>query len=334
MRNKPKAVKLSLFIGLNALTLFAVAALAFAQDKAERARTVNTANVPAPAASPSTSNGNANRANYRIGPADVLLIEVAGEPDLKRKVKVTEQGTIRLPYIERDLRLGGLTETQAAALLNQEFLTILKAPQVTVFIEEYNALAAAIAGAVREPKRIPLTRELRLYDLIALAGGLNEKASDVVFLIHTRNGEKDDEAIETIDLKALMRHPELNRVIRDGDLVSVPENGLVYVTGNVSKPGSFPLKERVTLTQALALAGGLLPDSKRREIKLVRGHDGQTTEQIVNLDAIEKSMGKDILLQPFDVVLVPEATGKKQVKSLLQAFTGGLANAAGWGILR
>ena len=297
---------------------------------AERARTVS--------ASDSASRPD-SRNDYRIGPADVLLIEVAGEPDLKRKVKVTEQGTIRLPYIEHDLRLGGLTETQAIALLNQEFLAILKAPQVTVFIEEYNALSAAIAGAVREPKRIALTRELRLYDLIAMAGGLNDKASEVVFLVHTRSvkqdaGKQDDSAIETIDLKALMRQPELNRVIRDGDIVNVPEAGLIYVTGNVSKPGSFAMKERLTLTQALAQAGGLLPDSKRRELKLVRGEAGRTTEQIVNLDAIEKDTRKDVVLQPFDVVLVPEATGTKQVKSLIQAFTGGISSALGWGILR
>ena len=296
------------------------------QDKtAERARTVAASN------------------DYRIGPADVLLIEVAGEPDLKRKVKVTEQGTIRLPYIERDLHLGGLTETQAIALLNQEFLAILKAPQVTVFIEEYNALSAAIAGAVREPKRIALTREVRLYDLIAMAGGLNDKASEVVFLVHTRSGKPDaskpggsaiETPIETIDLKVLMRQPELNRVIRDGDIVNVPEAGLIYVTGNVSKPGSFAMKERLTLTQALAQAGGLLPDSKRRELKLVRGEAGRTTEQIINLEAIEKDTRKDVVLQPFDVVLVLEATGTKQVKSLIQAFTGGISSALGWGILR
>ncbi len=291
------------------------------QDKpSDRARTVASGN------------------DYRIGPADVLLIEVAGEPDLKRKVKVTEQGTIRLPYIERDLHLGGLTETQAIALLNQEFLAILKAPQATVFIEEYNAQSAAIAGAVREPKRIALTREVRLYDLIAMAGGLNDKASEVVFLVHTRSGKQDASAIETpietIDLKALMRQPELNRVIRDGDIINVPEAGLIYVTGNVSKPGSFSMKERLTLTQALALAGGLMPDSKRRELKLVRGQEGRTTEQVINLEAIEKDTRKDVVLQPFDVVLVLEATGTKQVKSLIQAFTGGISSALGWGILR
>ena len=255
--------------------LYAALALnAYAQDSTARTRTVTTAQAAA-------------AANYLIGPADVLLIEVAGEPDLKRKVKVTEQGTILLPYINHELKLAGLTEPQAVELLKKEFLAILKDPQVTVFIEEYNALTAAIAGAVKEPKRVPLTRELRLYDLIGLAGGLTDKAGELVELVHTKGGE----SIETIDLKELFRKPELNRVIRDGDLVHVPEAGVIYVTGNVKNAGPYPVKENVTLTEALAMAGGVQQDTKRKEIRLWRtngANKNARSEQIVNLDEIEK----------------------------------------------
>jgi polysaccharide biosynthesis/export protein len=268
--------------------------------------------------------------NYRIGPGDVLLIEVAGEPDLKRKAKVTEQGAIRLPYINQDLKLAGLSELQAAQLLNKEFLAILKDPQVTVFIEEYNAQFVGIAGAVKNPKRFPLTRELRVYDLITEGGGLTDKAGDIVLLVHTRGSE----SIETIDLKELFRNPELNRVIRDGDLLNVPEAGVIYVEGTVNKAGVFPLKENVTLTQAIAMAGGLAQDAKRKEIRLWRAKGSERTEQIANLDEIEKDPRKDILLRPYDIVLVPEATGRKQARSLVQAFAGGLSSALGWGILR
>lgn len=295
-----------------------------AQDTPARSRTVNTAPID-----PATNSS----ANYRIGPGDVLLIEVAGEPDLKRKVKVTELGTIQLPYINHELKLGGLSEHQAAELLKKEFLTILKEPQVTVFIEEYNALAAGIAGAVKEPKRIALTRELRLYDLIGLAGGLTDKAGEIVELVHT----KGVEGIETIDLKELFRKPELNRIIRDGDLVNVPEAGVIYVSGNVKNSGPYPVKENVTLTEAIAMAGGLLQDTKRKEIRLWRmnGSNGNArTEQIVNLDEIEKDPKKDIPLRAYDIVLVPESSGKKQARSIVQALASGVASSLGWGILR
>ncbi len=274
-----------------------------------------------------------DNADYRIGPGDVLVIEVAGEPDLKRKVKVLEQGTIQLPYIDRELKVAGLTEHQANEMLRREFTSILKEPQVTVFIEEYRSRMASIAGAVNRPKQVALTREIRLYDLISQAGGLTEKAGNIVQLIHTKPGDE----IEVINLNDIFRKPELNRVLRDGDFVNVPEAGVFYVSGNVNKPGAFPMKETTRISQAIAIAGGVMQDSKKKEVLLVRseGPDRiETTKQIVNLLEIEKDPGKDIVLKPYDVILVPEATRSKQTRTLVQAFAGGLASALGWGIFR
>lgn len=270
---------------------------------------------------------------YRIGPGDVLVIEVAGEPDLKRRVKVLEQGTIQLPYIDHDLKVSGLTEHQVNELLRREFTTILKEPQVTVFIEEYRSRMVSIAGAVNQPKQVPLTREMRLYDLISLAGGLTDKAGNVAQLIHT----KPTDSIEVINLNDIFRKPELNRILQDGDFINVPEAGVFYVSGNVSRPGAFPLKETTRISQAIAIAGGVLQDSKKKEVLLVRSEGPDrtnTTKQIINLYEIEKDPSKDIILKPYDVVLVPEATRAKQTRTLIQTFAGGLASALGWGILR
>jgi polysaccharide export outer membrane protein len=263
----------------------------------------------------------------------VLVIEVAGEPDLKRKVKVMEQGTIRLPYIDHDLRVAGLSEPQVTDLLRREFISILKEPQVTIFIEEYHARMASIAGAVNKPMQVALTRELRLYDLVSQAGGLTDKAGNVLQLIHTQT----ENSYETIDLRDLVRRPELNRVLKDGDFVNVPEAGVIYVSGNVNKPGAYPLKEEIRLSQAIAIAGGVAQDSKKRQIHLVRAaENGQpgAVEQVVDLVEIEKNPAKDIVLRPYDVVMVPEATRAKQTRSVIQAFAGGLASALGWGVLR
>ncbi len=307
--------------------VFGLALLLAALGAAARAQSPNSAGNVQATVAPKAAN------NYRIGPGDVLLIEVAGESDLKRKAKVSEQGTIRLPYINHDLKLGGLSELQAAELLNKEFLAILKDPQVTVFIEEYNAQFVGVAGAVKNPKRFPLTSELRVYDLLSEGGGLTDKAGDIVQLIHTKGSEE----IETIVLKELFSKPELNRVIRDGDLLNVPEAGVIYVEGTVNKAGVFPLKENVTLMQALTMAGGLAQDAKRKEIRLWRAkgaNQTERTEQIFNYDELKKDPKKDPLLRPYDIVLVPEATGSKQARSLIQAFAGGLSSALGWGILR
>jgi polysaccharide export outer membrane protein len=271
--------------------------------------------------------------DYRIGAGDVLLIQIAGEPDLRRKVKVMEQGTIRLPYIERDLMVAGLTEPEATEILTREFTSILKEPQVSLFIEEYHARMASIAGAVRLPKQVPLVREVRLFDMISLAGGLVEKAGNIVQLIHSGA----DASYETIDLREMVRNPELNRVIRDGDFINIPEAGVFFVSGNVLKPGSYPIKESVRLSQAIAIAGGVAQDSKKREVHLVRSTNGDNTkieDRIVDLIELEKDPTKDIVLQPYDVVFVPESTRAKQARTLMQTFAGGIASTLGWGMIR
>lgn len=300
---------------------------------------------------PASRARSASLRDYRVGAGDVLLIEVAGEPDLKRKVKISEQGTIRLPYIENDLKVDGLSEAEISRLLRREFLSILKQPEVTVYIEEYAARLASIVGAVNKPRRVPLTREMRVFDLISEGGGLAEKAGNIIQLIHTRTAEDKSvsplnenaasamiaENVEFIDLRDLVRRPELNRVIRDGDVLNIPEAGVIYVTGSVNKPGMFALKEQIRLTQAIAMAGGLAPDSRKKEVQLIRTTDPATqvkVAKVINLLEVEKNPDKDILLQPYDVVLVPEATQLKTTRTLIQAFVGGLANAAGWGILR
>lgn len=312
------------------LLLMTNISIAFAQQSSSPSSTAEVVSATRAGGAGAAGEG---KNDYRIGPGDVLVIEVAGEPDLKRKVKVMEQGTIRLPYIEHDLKVGGLTEPQIADLLRKEFTVILKEPQVTLYIEEYHARMAAIAGAVNQPKQIPLMREIRVYDLISLAGGLTDKAGNVVQLIHTR----PEDSLEVIDIRDLVRRPDLNRVVRDGDFINVPEASVVYVTGNVLKPGSFPIKEPVKLTQAIAMAGGLAPDSKKKEIHLVRATDENqtaTSEQIISLIEIEKDPAKDVWLKPYDVIMVPEATRAKQTRTLIQAFAGGLASAVGWGVLR
>lgn len=278
---------------------------------------------------------NSGNRDYRIGPGDVLSITVAGEPDLKgTKVKVSQEGTIELLYIEKSIKVAGLTEQQITELLRKEFTVILKEPQVTIFIEEYHAQVVSIAGAVNKPKQVSLNREMRIYDLISDAGGLTDKAGNVIQLVRFR----PTESMEIINLNDLIRKPDLNRLLRDGDLINVPEAGIIYVTGNgVNKPGAFPLKEPIKLTAAIALAGGFAQDAKKKEVHLVRSNgpdQSAATETIINYAEIEKDAGKDIVLKPYDVVMIPESNRGKQTRSLIQAFAGGLSSALGWGIFR
>jgi polysaccharide biosynthesis/export protein len=319
-------LKLFFILSLVLLCLLCVMSVFAQQDQ-----TASNSSSPIPSNSDNKSTSNRD---YRIGPGDVLSVVVADVPELKsNRVKVSQQGTIDLLYIDHSVKIVGLTEQQVTELLRKEYTAILKEPQVTIFIEEYHARMVSIAGAVNQPKQIALTRELRVYDLISLAGGLNDKAGNVIQLVHFQ----PTESIENINLNDLVRKPQLNRVLQDGDFINVPESGVIYVTGNVNKPGAFPMKETIKLSQAIAMAGGVAQDSKKKEIHLVRSNgpdQTETSEVIVNLFDIEKDATKDIILKPYDVVMVPESTRAKQTRTLIQTFAGGVASALGWGILR
>ncbi|MFN2514308.1 MAG: SLBB domain-containing protein, partial [Pyrinomonadaceae bacterium] len=91
-----------------------------------------------------------------------------------------------------------------------------------------------------------------------------------------------------------------------GDIVTLPEADQAYVVGNVFTPLTIPLKEPITLSRAIAMAGGVRQDTKKDKIRLLRQGPGSSTKQeiIVDLSAIEKRQAEDIALIPNDIVEV------------------------------
>jgi polysaccharide export outer membrane protein len=113
--------------------------------------------------------------------------------------------------------------------------------------------------------------------------------------------------------------PKANPYLEAGDVVTLPEADQVYVVGNVFAPLTIPLKEPITLSRAIAMAGGVKQDSRKDKVRVVRQEPGslQKKEIIVDLGAIEKKNADDIALLPNDIVDVPTSTGKSLLRSLL-----------------
>jgi polysaccharide export outer membrane protein len=111
-----------------------------------------------------------------------------------------------------------------------------------------------------------------------------------------------------------------NPYMQPGDIVTLPEADQIYVIGNVYGPRSFPLKDPITVSRAIAMAGGPLRDSKTDRIQIVRQKPGAgESELYVNLKAINKKQAEDIQLQPNDIVVVSESASKSLIRSLLGA---------------
>lgn len=306
--------------------------------------------LPQPTANPIVAAAkSADDERYRIGPGDVLDIRVLKAPELSREsVRVDQRGMIRMPMIENDIMAACLTETELAHKIATLYLDYKREPNVDVFVKEFQSQTVGVVGAVNnihpEGSQFKLQRRVRLLELLTLAGGLSDKAGRSVNVVHTSpvqcadpasttTGTNDVGAMVTYPLTDTMRGvPEANPVLRMGDIVVVPEGEQAYVVGNVMKPLSIPLKEPITVSKAIAMAGGTAPSSKRNHVRIIRQIPGQTgkAEIYIDLTAIEKRNAMDVILLPNDIVDVPT----DGVKSFLKSLSGAVAPTVSNGVVR
>jgi polysaccharide export outer membrane protein len=284
---------------------------------------------------------------YRIGPRDLLSIRVtAGAfiPELSlESIEVNECGRIPLAsvYFEQrnDIQAAGKTRDELAEELRKVYLKYKKNPQVIVNVKEYNSQPVAINGAIVKPGQFQLRRPVRLLELVQFyAGGPTEKAGGQILLARMpafgacNQSASPGNAATVIDtatapefvflklddtLKAV---EQANPWLQPGDVITLPAGKEAFVIGNVLRPGAVFLKDNeLTITRALAMAGGLLPDTQKEKVLLRRpdpngGKDSK--EIVVDLKAIRLHKAEDIALMPNDIVEVQVSGSKRFLRSL------------------
>lgn len=273
---------------------------------------------------------------YRIGAGDILDIRIYNRPQLSREaVRVEGNGMIRMPLIENDIRATCLTEGELAKEISTRYARYYKNLQVDVFIKEYHSRQVAVIGAVNEQSRFELQRRVRLLELLTYAKGPSAKAGQTINIVHSsavspcKQTDDTDTAAAFSSYKlsdVLQGDPKSNPYLEAGDIVTLPEADQVYVVGNVFMPLTIALKEPITLTRAIAMAGGLKQDTSKDKIRVLRQEPGTTTrkEIIVDLSAIEKKRSEDLALAPNDIIDVPTSAGKSFLRSLVQGVVPGV----------
>lgn len=314
---------------------FAVALACFAISLSVSAQQPGDKTVVASVGQADATSGSDADNRYRIGPGDVLDIRVFNRPNLSRDaVRVEGNGMIRMPLIETEIQAGCKTEGELAKEISERYTKFYRNPQVDVFIKEYHSKQVAVIGAVNEQSRFELQRRIRLLELLTYAKGPSAKAGQTINIVHsppalacqrqTSESDNGTEAFSSYKLSdTLLGDPKANPYLEPGDIVTLPEADQVYVVGNVMAPRAIPLKEPVTLSQAIAMAGGVARDSKKDKIRIVRQEPGSQTktEIMVDLNAIEKKKAEDIALLPNDIVNVQVS----ETKSLLRGILTGSA---------
>ncbi|MEP7214042.1 MAG: polysaccharide biosynthesis/export family protein [Acidobacteriota bacterium] len=285
---------------------------------------------------------------YLIGVGDVLDVRIFNRPLLSRDaVRVDGRNMIRLPLIG-EVRAGCMTESALAESISQHYLEYLKNPNVEVFIKDYQSKPVMVIGAVREPGQFQMHRRVRLLELISLAGGLTDAADGRMQVkhsveiptcsagvTHVENALKSaDPEVEWFDVGELLKTGASSKnspYVQPGDTINLLEADKVFVVGNVVKPSIIPLKEKVTISKAIAASGGTLPDSKLDKVRILRqtGQDAaEKTEILVDLKAINKREAEDVALIANDIVDVPTSSGKKFLRGLMNSIAPTVSRGA------
>jgi polysaccharide biosynthesis/export protein len=260
--------------------------------------------------------------NYRIGPGDVIDVNVSQSPQLtKTGVRVNNQGMIQLPMLNEDVEAGCKTERELAEQIKEKYKKFLLNPYLTVAVQQFNSNPVAVLGAVNAPGRFQLQRPIRLLELLTFVNGTAERAGTSLEIIRNRSmpycdgpqlilnsGVGDD--LISLNLSDTFKGVDgANPYVRAGDIVRVADAEIskAYVIGNVKSATAVSLKDPVTLSQAIAMAGGLAPDARSEKIVIRRTLSGSInrTEIAVNLKNINLRKQDDVLLQSNDIVEVP-----------------------------
>jgi polysaccharide export outer membrane protein len=256
-------------------------------------------------------------ADYTVGGYDVLSIAVYEEEDLSREaVRVSGDGYISFPLIGR-LKVDGLTtseiEKMISLLLAKE--QYLLDAHLSVMVTEYNSKRFLVLGAAKNPGSYPLRARERVLDAISKAGGIDlAQAGKKGMIIRTENPNTEHERkiVINLDLQGLLKGSDQisNIFMAEKDTLFVPKAEHFYLIGQVQRPGSYPLAEKdISLVEAISMAGGFTQIAARNRSRIIRVDNGVEKIIEVRVDDITEAGKKiqDVLIQPDDVIVVPES---------------------------
>lgn len=248
---------------------------------------------------------------YRVGPNDLIEISVIGFEELNKRVRVSEDGEISLPYLG-EVEVQGLTrseiEQRLSQLLQEKYL---QNPQVTVFIVEYQSRRVFLLGAVGTPGPYELLGRLTLLKLLSQAGGLTPDAGNEIIITRQLPGGGKNSLKVSVEELMLKGDPSLDIPLQPDDVINIPVDKMIfiYVTGRVRNPGALEVRQsRIpTLLQAIAQAGGFDDRAAQGGVIIKRTDEtGKEVKLEVDVKDIIKGKRKDVQLKEGDVVIVNE----------------------------
>jgi polysaccharide export outer membrane protein len=246
-----------------------------------------------------------------IGPGDLLSVVVFETPELSTSARVNQDGDANIPVLGA-VHVAGLTTQEASVSVENAYRTrgLLLDPHVTVSETEFASQGATVLGEVRSPGVYPTLGSRRLLDMISLAGGVSTTAGRIASIVH--RGDPSHPVQIALQPTPASMHAQINPVILPGDTVVIAKAGVVYVIGDVLRPGGILVdnNERLSVIEALSLAGGLNKTAALSQTRLIRKLPAGREEVDLDLKHVLYGKQADVLVSDGDILYVPSSLGK------------------------
>lgn len=283
------------------------------------------------------------KAEYVLGPEDEITIRAFQADEIPDKpLQISGNGSISVPLIGT-VEAAGLTVGQLEREITRRLATYIEHPQVTVFVSDYRSQPVSVVGAVNKPGVVQLRGPKSLVEVISLAGGLAPDAGSAITV--TRQMAKGkiplenaiDDSSGRFSIVHLRLHdvmeaktPADNILVQSEDVVTVARAQMVYVMGEVERPGGYVLNDResLSLLQALSLAGGMKPTASAKKTKVLREEKGKAerVEVTSNVPRILSGDAPDMQLHADDILFIPnnlpKSASMRAIEMAIQMGTG------------
>lgn len=249
--------------------------------------------------------------DYLLGAGDLLSIKVFETDKLDTEVRVSSRGMINVPLLG-EVSVLNMTAAEVEQHLEDLYKKeYLHDPHVSIYIKEHMSKQITLVGEFEKPGTYEYVSQRRLLDILAIANGLKDDAGPYAYITRY-NAKTNKSANYIIDLDDLVKKGNMaqNHIILGGDVVFIPKSGQCFVDGAVRKPGTYSLASNMTITEAIAMAGGLAGYANDDSIKLIRFMGRGLERQVVSLSYrdLQSGVGDRLILKDQDVIFA-ESSG-------------------------
>jgi polysaccharide export outer membrane protein len=271
---------------------------------------------PSVAAPEKASRVETNSSALVLGPGDEVEVTVYGAPDLSGRSRVSADGNISMPLIGY-VRVAGLSSSEAEGAIEAKLRQnkVVNYPQVSIYVKEYGSSGISVTGEVAKPGFYSALGPHRLFDVLQAAGGTTDKAASRVMISH--RGQEDATTLYISKDSAEIAASNVD--LQPGDTVVVPKAGIVYVLGEVTRPGGYVLNSTggITVLQVVAAAGGPTHVASAGKTRLLRRSENGFQEQGIDLKKLLRGQAQDVSVRDQDILFIPSSA----VKTALNAGT-------------